>query len=349
MFLPLQRTFSRACAWTLLIGLFTISAAAQVNPVADHHAHLLSPQGAHLLSAGGVPDEDSRPSSAHELILALDKAHVQRAAALSSAYFLGALSIHVANEAAEVDRENAWTAAQAALYPHRLFAFCSVNPLKPYAAAAIRHCAALGIHGLKLHLANSRFDFDNPGNIRALAAVFHQANQQHMAILIHLRSGARWSAQPIGIFFRQVLPQAPDVTIQIAHLTGWGGYDRATDASASALADLCAANPAPCRNLYFDIAMVILPPSFLTAAPGSDQRFLADQQRDFPDAPQRLAANLRRFGLHRILFATDWPDATPDKYRDALRAQLALSPAEINQIFENAAPYFALAATRNSQ
>ncbi len=330
-----RNTIAAAFSLALLSSL----ALAQSNPVADHHTHLLSPEGSRLLIAAGAPAADNQPASAHDLLLALDQAQVQRAAVLSSSYQLGAPSLHIPHEAAEVDRENDWTAAQAALFPDRLFAFCSVNPLKAYASSAVRHCAATGLRGLKLHLANSRFNFSKPHDVQLLAAIFRQANQQHMDILIHLRTGESWGAEPIHIFFRQVLPQAPDVTIQIAHLGGWGGYDRSTDAAATAFANLCATHPFPCRHLYFDIAAVVLPPSAFHAAPGSDDRLLADEQRNFPQAPERLAAKLHRLGLHRILFATDWPIATPVAYRDLLRSQSSIQAAELDQIFSNLAPY----------
>jgi predicted TIM-barrel fold metal-dependent hydrolase len=65
-----------------------------------------------------------------------------------------------------------------------------------------------------------------------------------------------------------------------------------------------------------------------------------EHQKDFPDWPERLTANLRRIGLKRILFATDWPIFTPKDYIALLRTDLRLTPAEIDEIFRNAAPYF---------
>ena len=55
---------------------------------------------------------------------------------------------------------------------------------------------------------------------------------------------------------------------------------------------------------------------------------------------ERLAANLRRIGLSRVLFATDWPFVTASDYLRTLREGLKLTPVEIDQIFGNVAPYF---------
>ena len=125
---------------------FALAGHAQRPPAAEHHAHLQSPEAARLLSSSSNPeDEAEEPHTARDLIAALDAADVHESVALSDAYRFGAPWLHLPDEAAAVDRENAWTAAQAAQYPARLVAFCSVNPLKPYAEAAIRRCHALGI------------------------------------------------------------------------------------------------------------------------------------------------------------------------------------------------------------
>jgi uncharacterized protein len=223
-----------------------------------------------------------------------------------------------------------------------LVGFCSINPTRPYAVAAIEHCARIGLRGgLKLHLANAQFNFDDPAQIRELRAAFAVANRLRMPILIHLRSDTVWDAKRnVQIFMNQVLPLAPDVPVQIAHVGGWGGYDRTTDDILSTFADDCTAHPAQCRRLYFDIAAVVLDPAAANAVPGSDNRFLWDQQKDFTDGNVRLAANLRRIGLSRILFATDWPVTNASDYILTLRTNLRLTPVEINQIFRNVAPYF---------
>lgn len=329
-----------------LVISFHSSITAQTLPVADHHAHLQSAIAARLLNEGAIPQPDEpheveKPHTAAELITQLDAAGVRRSIALSDAYRLGSPFVHIPQEAAAIEAENEWTLHQVQLYPQRLVGFCSVSPTRPYALAAIEHCARIGLRGgLKLHLANARFNFDDPTQIRRLRDAFAAANRLRMPILIHLRSDTVWDAKRnVQIFMKQVLPSAPDVPVQIAHLGGWGGYDRTTDDALSIFADNCAANPAPCRRLYFDIAAVVLDPA--DPALGGDDRFLWDQQKDFADGPPRLAANLRRIGLSRVLFATDWPVTNVKDYALRLRTTLRLTPIEIDQIFRNQAPYFA--------
>lgn len=241
-----------------------------------------------------------------------------------------------------MDAENEWTLRQVRLYPDRLVGFCSVNPLRAYALAAIRHCARIGLRGgLKLHMANARFRFDDPAEVAQLSRVFADADGLRMPILIHLRSGETWHGRRNAeIFMDKVLPSAPHVPVQVAHLGGWGGYDRATDETLSTFATACKAQPGRCRHLYFDISAVVLSPAYAQAAPGSDDRLLWDEQKDFANGPARLASNLRRIGLSRIVFGTDWPVETASDYVETLRHGLRLSPAEIEKIFSNVAPYF---------
>ena len=63
----------------------------------------------------------------------MNKAHVDKAIILSSAYMFGSPALDVQDEYEKVQHENDWTGQQAALYPQRLEAYCSVNPLKDYA------------------------------------------------------------------------------------------------------------------------------------------------------------------------------------------------------------------------
>lgn len=336
-----------ALAWMLAVPGGDL-AAAQTGPIADHHAHLMSPTAARLLNEGaigepknGANNEQEKPRSASALIAEMDAAGIRRSVALSAAYRLGSPFVHVPHEAAAVNAENDWTLRQVRMYPGRLVGFCSVNPLRAYALAAIKHCARIGLlGGLKLHLANSGFRFDKPAEVEKLRRVFAAADRLRMPILIHLRSRKDWHGRRNAeLFMEKVMPAAPDIAVQVAHLGGWGGYDRATDETLSTFARICTEHPDRCRNLYFDISAVVLPQTYAQAAPGSDDRLLWDEQKGFTDGPERLAANLRRIGLWRILFGTDWPEATASEYIQTLRRGLRLKPAEIDRIFRNVAPY----------
>ena len=88
---------------------------------------------------------------------------------LSVAYTWGKASrATVDDEYNHVKAENDWTAQQVSQYSDRLRAFCSFNPLRPYAFDELTRCNNNPQlrYGLKLHFGNSDVDLDNPENVR---------------------------------------------------------------------------------------------------------------------------------------------------------------------------------------
>lgn len=176
-------------AWAtgMLVGCATGGVGpGRFVPVADHHQHLFSPDIVALLGgASGVSQ-----LGADDLIPLLDSAGIRRAVVLSVAYMYGSPSRTVENEFAKVRAENDWAAAQAARYPDRLIAFCGFNPLKDYALEELARCAGdrrFG-RGIKLHFGNSDVQLDEPAHLERLRRVFRTANEQGMAIVVHLRA-----------------------------------------------------------------------------------------------------------------------------------------------------------------
>ena len=55
-----------------------------------------------------------------------------------------------------------------------------------------------------------------------------------MTMVVHMHANADhhrpYGEKEARVFLEQLLPAAPDVEVQIAHLAGSGGYDNATDA-----------------------------------------------------------------------------------------------------------------------
>jgi len=290
-----------------------------------------------------IQETPEKPYAAKDLIAALDAAGIHRATALSEAYLLASKYAHPAHEEETINEENDWTLQEVKQYPKRLVGFCSVNPIRAYALAAIKHCEQIGLRGgLKLHLAASSFEFTKVEEVHQLQDVFREANRLRMPILIHLHpDDENWDGGRDSLtFFEQVLPLAPDVPVQIAHMAGWGGYDQTADAALSTLVEQCKLHAKVCEHLYFDISGVLVPSSAAQAAEGSDLRLLYERQKRFPEGPQRLIANIRKIGIERILFATDWPVFDMKETVQLMRKDLPLTSAEIDQICRNVAPYF---------
>jgi predicted TIM-barrel fold metal-dependent hydrolase len=298
-------------------------------PAADHHQHVFSPAAAALLGSTlpGI--------TAKDVIALLDLAHIERATLLSVAYMYGKPGRDVEDEYAKVRAENDWTAAQAAQYPGRLIAFCGVNPLKEYALDEIARCASVpGLrHGLKLHIGNSDVQLENPAHAERLRQVFRLANARRMAIAVHLRASISlkrpYGAQQARVFLEQLLPLAPDIAVQVAHMAGSGpGYDDpAADEVMGVLAAAVERRDPRTRNLWFDVASLAAP--------------------DLPAAQAaQLVKRIRQVGTARILYGSDAAAGVTPRPREGWAAfrQLPLTETEFAQIAGNLAPYFPTSA-----
>jgi predicted TIM-barrel fold metal-dependent hydrolase len=316
----------RSSLGTVLVVASTLPAALSgQTPVIDYHQHLFSPDAAALVT--GNPG--SPGIAARDVIALLDSAGFQRALVLSVAYTWGKASREpVDDEYDRVRAENDWTAQQVAQYPDRLLGFCSFNPLKPYALEELERCSRdpLLNHGLKLHFGNSDVDLDNPENVAQVRHVFARANGYGMAIVVHVRTSLdnqrKYGADQARVFLNQLLPTAPDVPVQIAHLAGAGGYETATDSALSVFADAIARRDERMKNVWFDATVVV--------RPGMSA-----------DVLQQIATRVRQIGLERVLYGSDAaasPLTYPKAGWDAFR-QLPLSEAEFRLIADNIAPY----------
>ena len=327
--MSISRLFARPrffapIASALLIGC----ASGQLTPAADHHQHLFSPDLAAIFATSnpGFHGLDAR-----EVIANLDAAGIRKAVILGTAYLYGSPSRNLPDEYARVRAENDWDGQQASQYPGRLIAFCGFNPLKDYALEELERCAKdprLN-RGIKLHFGNSDVQVDNPQHIQQLQKVFRAANAHHMAIVIHMRASISrqrpYGARQAQIFLDQLLPSAPDVVVQIAHLAGTGpGYnDPPADSAMAVLADAVQRGDPRTRNLWFDVATSV--DSAIT-----------------PDKAALVVRRIRQVGTRRILYGSDAAVAgnpKPNQLWAAFR-RIPLTEEEFAQIARNVAPYF---------
>lgn len=187
--------------------------------------------------------------------------------------------------------------------------------------------------GLKLHFGNSDVDLDNPANVAQVRKVFEAANAYRMAIVVHLRTSfdkqRQYGAVEARVFLNELLPAAPDVPVQIAHLAGGGGYEAATDSALRVFADAIARRDARMKNVWFDATAVVQPEMT-------------------PVELQQIAARVRQVGVARMLYGSDAavnPFAYPHAGWEAFR-RLPLSEAEFRVIAGNVTPYMLDLAAR---
>jgi predicted TIM-barrel fold metal-dependent hydrolase len=147
-----------------------------------------------------------------------------------------------------------------------------------------------------------------------------------MAIVVHMRATISeklpYGADEARIFLNELLPAAPDVPVQIAHLAGAGGYDDPlVDQALSVFIDAIANDDPRTKRLWFDVAAVAW--SKMTPAEAT-----------------LIATRIREVGLRRVLYGTDaaTPGNSPREGWAAFRS-LPLTVAEFRTIANNLPPY----------
>lgn len=309
-------------------------------PPADHHMHVWSPDAVDALlriqRAVGqtvMTEEEARPLGAAEALAALDSAGIRRAALLSTAYFFGIPDVEFEDERARVRAENDYVARQVAEAPDRLVGFCAFNPKTAYALEELERCAEMPeIAGVKLQLANSNFDFRDTAQVARLREVFRAANARGMALVVHLRTRRQeFGRAEVETFLDRVLPAAPDVPVQVAHMGGRSGWDAGTRAAVDAFAEAFEEHPDRTARVFFDLAAVPVPPY---RARG-DSALLEQVRR----INERVAEAVRRIGPDRIVYGTDWPELSAPGYLNGIRDALPMEPAELRDLLDDTAPY----------
>lgn len=295
----------------------------QIVPSADHHQHLFSPAYIEFQNSNSIT------ISAQDVIGLLDKAGIRRAVLLSTAYAYGKPGAEPPDEYAKVKAENDWTAAQAALFPKRLIAFCGFNPLKEYALDELARCAENPNlrRGIKLHFGNSDVQLENPEHFQKLKQIFQAANSRRMAIIVHLRASISkqrpYGAQQARLFL-ELLSDAPDIPVQIAHLASAGPayIDPPAYAVIEALADAVAKKDKRTRKLYFDAASNAFP-------------------SNPPEINDLMVRLIRKIGVKRMLYGSDAAAGNNLQPRESWDAfcRLKLTRKEIKTIAKNVAPY----------
>jgi predicted TIM-barrel fold metal-dependent hydrolase len=265
-----------------------------------------------------------KASTVEQLIAEMDAAAIKRAAVLSVAYWFGNPRRKVeGDEYASVRAENDWVAEQVARFPNRLVGFCSFNPLKDYALEELNRCVKNpSFKGLKLHFGNSLVDVLNRQHIEKLRTVFRAANERRFPVLVHLWIVGKYGREHSEAFLNQVLPVAPEIPIQIAHMAASGPNYHSDDAF-EVYANAAANSDPRMKNVYVDVASMVT-------------------RNTRPETLELVAKRLRQLGLRRVLFASDRaPGGTNDNPKDAWEAfrRLPLTEQEFRTVAENVAPY----------
>lgn len=303
--------------------------------IVDHHLHLLGPDLLRDWKAMGVPfsQPDEAYLSADRFLASAGGAPPALAAAIlvPMAHFYGnrelraAADLSVDEERERVARENNHVAREAARWPGRAVAYCSVDFLRPYAWDELRRCQAeLASPGIKLHLASAGADLTDDAQLAALERIFGWAEDQELAILLHFDPQRRGlEVADVERFLARVLGPHPRLRLQLAHLGGSGGYGPWTQAVFRSFRDwlgVQAAQGEPRRGLQFDLSGVLLEHA-AEGVPATTGGEVA-----------ALAADLATIDPDRLLFGSDAPVFDPLSYALLLGDRLGWSDEELARL-----------------
>jgi predicted TIM-barrel fold metal-dependent hydrolase len=265
--------------------------------------------------------------TAEQLVKHLDAEGIKRAVVLSTAYWFGSGPSAKPEEGEydKVRRENDYVAQQVALFPQRLVGFCSFNPLKDYALEELDRCGKNpNLKGLKLHLGDAQADLLNPLHLERIRQVFLSANQKKLPIVVHIDGPGGRIPEKTKAFVNQVLPVAPDIPIQIAHLGGSGpNYDG--EEALTVFVDAITSGGPRMKNIYFEVS--------------------SEVTHETPPATLELVAKrIRQLGLQRVVYGSDRAGTRDDRSKSgnwdwSAFKRLPLTKAEFRIIANNVAPY----------
>jgi predicted TIM-barrel fold metal-dependent hydrolase len=162
--------------------------------------------------------------------------------------------------------------------------------------------------------------------VAQVTKVFEAANRYRMPIVVHARASLDnkrpYGADEARVFLNQLLPAAPDVPVQIAHLAGSGGFDAATDAALGVFTEAITNRDARMKNVWFDATVLVRPAAT-------------------PDQLQRIAARIREVGVERVLYGSDAATSALSQPAAGWKAfqRLPLTSDELRAIATNVTPY----------
>jgi predicted TIM-barrel fold metal-dependent hydrolase len=276
------------------------------------------------------PPTFTEPVTAEKLVADLDKAGIRRALVLSEAFWLGTAGsekIRRLNPSSDrvsaVQQENDWAAGEVARHSDRLALACGVNPLEDHAVGELRRCARLlRAKAMKMNLGEGgdNVDLHDPVHVAKLRDFFSAANALRMPIVVHMGSRGSYGREEVRTFLEQVVSAAPDIPIQIAHMSSGFQHPEAL----TAFADARASGDPLARRLYFDLSV------------GSFKNLAPDQAR-------LIAESIRKIGLEHVLYASDVLPGdhhapTGEHWAD-IRRNLPLTDEEFSAIADNIAPH----------
>ena len=290
-------------ATILAVQVVTAAPALAQSPTGrgiDAHMHILSPEN-WMDSPVGAQGLIDAAIDVQTIVQLVDDAEIERAVLISGAYFF--------QDQERARHENEFTSQQVRAYPERFVGLCSVAPLQPWALDELEYCiTSLELQGLKLHLVAENMNLTNPEHLGVIAGLLAEAAELKPGLPVLIDFNWTDDAQTFSLI--QLAFTNPSVNIVMAHGLG---HHYSELASIYLYRELLGGFG---ENLYIDIS------STLFLYPPGSPPF------------ENYMWHLRRFGMDRVLFGSDYPVKSSSEALEALEA-MGFTPEEQNQILQD--------------
>lgn len=193
-------------------------------------------------------------------------------------------------------RENNFIQTEVSKLPHRLTGACAVNPLKTWAVDEVKRCSEMGLKVLKLHFMASGMDLKKAEDYQAAKGILTEAGLYQMTVLVHAHYPQESRGDEIEKL-KSLIEAFPNIRFIIGHLFG-RDYQRLESLQHS--------------NFVVEISAA---PIFMKSETEKTQ----------------LVESMRKTGMEKFVFGSDWPVFHPAEMLKALKA-LPLSEHELEQI-----------------
>ena len=300
-----------------------VEAAADAAIPFDHHMHIVSPRLNTMLKR--LMDRDRSDEQYTDVGAILEVNRVERGLFLSAAYLWSGFGLGE-QELAMVRAENDHLAAQVRVHADRSVGFCSVNPLRDYAEDEVRRCHEIGLVGLKLHLNHTKLDLRDRVQAEAVRDLLALAAELGMPVLIHVDSGADDFGREDLQRFVAMLESLPALELYIAHLGTNGGFDQSTRDALEVLDQAVVSGSLDHHTVLLELSGVVMSRenTRLQSVPAADLL--------------ELGVIMRRMGIERFVFGTDYSILDGPTYASQLRESLGLTDEEFDLLMSNGGP-----------
>lgn len=236
-----------------------------------------------------------------QIIEELNTAQIQKGVVISAGYFGGFRSLIFGRSYDKVRQENNYAAEIVRSYPDRLTGACGVHPFDDWAERELERCAHdLGFKAVKIHANAQRINLLDEKQRARLRSFVDRAGQLDMSVLVH----AYGRSLDFNRQLYRLAVETPETTFVFLHAFGAHFIPLVQEINRGEL------EQAP--NASVDISGTVLN---------------LENSQAFVEA-------LRKFGLDRVFFGSDFPVYTPKATLDALK-RLPLSSEEIGRILSN--------------